>query len=106
MGQGPVRTREWLKEASWSLLQSFILSTHRVGSNERGDVRNHGGPPKILSYKSQDPTDARMAGKSGRMSPFQDRGMGRVRDTPTPGVPLGTLHLTDLVLYTPDECSL
>ncbi|CDQ99549.1 unnamed protein product [Oncorhynchus mykiss] len=41
------------------------------------DVRSHAGPPKTLSYKGS--IGARMAGKSGGMSPFQDRGMGRVR---------------------------
>lgn len=80
MGPGMVRNREWLKKASQILPQSLILSTHSAGDNEHGDVRDPGGPTKTLSYKGQSPTGARMAGKSGGMSPFQDRGMGRVWD--------------------------
>ena len=48
IGAGAMRKREWLKEASQSLPQSLILSTHCARGDKCGDVRNHSGPPKTL----------------------------------------------------------
>ena len=101
-----VKDRKWLKEASQSLKRNLILSTDSAGSDERGDVRDHGGSPKALSNKGQGPMGASVTGKPGGMSPFQDRGEGNVWDKhPVSWVRLGTLCLTDLVLYSPDEYS-
>ena len=41
------------------LLTSLILSTDSAGRDERGNVRDHGGPPKALSHKGQDPMGAK-----------------------------------------------
>ena len=54
MGPGAMRNKGWLKEAGWSLLRSLILSTHHACGGECGEVRNHSGPPKMLSEERQD----------------------------------------------------
>lgn len=101
---GTVRDKQRLKDISRSLSRSLVLHT-----DEHGDVKNHGRPPKALSHKGQGPTRARVAGKPGGVGPLQDQGADRVRNKhpviwAPPWVRLGTLHLTNLLSYPPAEC--
>jgi hypothetical protein len=69
-----VRDSQRLEETSRTLLRSLVLYTNRSSGDECRDVRDHGRPPKASSHKSQGPTGAHVAGKSGGVGPLQDRG--------------------------------